>query len=168
LRLLFRLLFSQEECDRVAIASPQVEAVIRPVVEGMGFEYVGSEQAQQGQQQLLRVYIDKPAGIDIDDCAQVSHQLSGVLDVADPIRGDYTLEVSSPGMDRPLFSLLHYGRYAGARAKLRLHRPMDGQRNFQGELLGVDDGYIGILDDTRGEIWLDWADVERGRLQPDF
>ena len=88
---------------------------------------------------MLRVYIDSENGVGVDDCAKVSRQVSGVLDVEDPISGEYTLEVSSPGMDRPLFKLSQYQDYIGHVVQLRLRMPFDGRRKFKGVLNGIED-----------------------------
>jgi ribosome maturation factor RimP len=110
----------------------------RRVVEPMGYELVGARLHRQGNQAgLVRVYIDHPAGIKIDDCTAVSRQLSALLDVEDPIPGHYYLEVSSPGLDRPLLALDHFQRFAGKRARLRLTEKLMDRRRFEGVLLGV-------------------------------
>lgn len=121
-----------------------IQAIVRPVVESLGYELVGIEYLLQGKHGLLRVYIDTEDGVTVDDCQRVSHQLSGVLDVEDVIRGQYQLEISSPGLDRPLFTEEHFARFAGHMAKLRLAVPVDGQRKFKGVLLGVEDGKIRV------------------------
>jgi ribosome maturation factor RimP len=94
---------------------------------------------------MLRVYIDGPDGVTIDDCARVSRQISSVLDVDDPIRSEYTLEVSSPGIERPLYTLEHYRLFHGYPAKLRLRFPFEGKRKFNGVLAGVDDGDVLLI-----------------------
>lgn len=121
-----------------------IQAIVRPVVESLGYELVGIEYLLQGNHGLLRVYIDTQDGVTVDDCQRVSHQLSGVLDVEDVIRGQYQLEISSPGLDRPLFTEEHFARFAGHLAKLRLAVPVEGQRKFKGVLLGVEDGKIRV------------------------
>lgn len=121
-----------------------IQAIVRPVVESLGYELVGIEYLLQGKHGLLRVYIDTQDGVTVDDCQRVSHQLSGVLDVEDVIRGQYQLEISSPGLDRPLFTEEHFARFAGHMAKLRLAVPVEGQRKFKGVLLGVEDGKIRV------------------------
>ncbi|HFE37119.1 MAG TPA: ribosome maturation factor RimP, partial [Gammaproteobacteria bacterium] len=90
-----------------------LQSLVEPVVGSMGYEFVGVEYLSQGKHSILRVYIDQPAGITVDDCSKVSNQLSAMLDVEDPIRGEYHLEVSSPGMDRPLFTGAHFSQFIG-------------------------------------------------------
>jgi ribosome maturation factor RimP len=141
----------------------QVEKLIEPAVESLGYELVGVEYIQGGSDPILRIYIDAEQGIMIEDCERVSHQVSGVLDVEDPIRSAYLLEVSSPGFDRPLFKARDFERFAGARAKIVMKLPVDGRRNFTGELQGVEDG--NILIEVDGEVYaLPLAKVAKARL----
>jgi len=109
-----------------------LNTLIEPIVEGMDYELVGIEYLPQGKHSILRIYIDKSSGIDVDDCSDVSRQVSAMLDVEDPIKGEYNLEVSSPGLDRPLFTMKHFERFIGRQATLRLKMPIDGQRKFVG------------------------------------
>lgn len=140
----------------------------RSVVEPMGYELVGVEFFQRGTGgAILRVYIDADAGITLDDCTAVSHQISGVLDVEDPIQGHYDLEVSSPGLDRPLFSVAHYERFRGSRAKVKLVSKLEGRRNFEGVLGGVRDELL--LLEVDGEVReLPVAMIESARLIPEL
>lgn len=117
----------------------ELEELLRPVVEGLGYIFWGMEFSGQGRQTVLRIYIDKDEdGIHVDDCEVVSRQVSGVLDVEDPIQGEYTLEVSSPGWDRPLFRLEQFAAYAGENVQVRLRTPYNGRRNFKGLLKGIE------------------------------
>jgi ribosome maturation factor RimP len=128
-----------------------LDDIFQPVVEGMGFEYVGCELMGQGRHSLLRVYIDSPEskGVNIDECAKVSRQLSAVLDVEDPIKGQYQLEISSPGLERPLFTLEHYQRFVGSKVKVRLIAPIDGQKNFVGYLKSVDESMLVVHENEK-------------------
>ena len=145
----------------------QIEPLIEPVVNSMGYELWGCDFREGANKAFLRVYIDKQAGVSLDDCARVSHQLSGLLDVEDPIDKPYTLEVSSPGLDRPLLREAHYRRYVGHRIKLRLRWLVEGRRKLVGELLEVMDGNIRVTeDDAEYNIPLDA--VQRARLEPDL
>jgi len=114
--------------------------LIRPVVEGFGYRFWGIEYIAQGKDSVLRVFIESSSeeGTDIEDCAKVSRQVSSILDVEDPISGEYNLEVSSPGLDRPLFELEQYQEYVGAIVSLRLRVPFDGRRKFKGQLTAVE------------------------------
>ncbi len=126
---------------------PRLTALIRPAVEALGYELVGVEYRRGRKGALLRVYIDHREGVTLDDCARVSHQVSGVLDVEDPIVEQYDLEVSSPGLDRPLFEPEHFERFAGQRVRIRLSPPVDGRRKFTGVLLGIEDGQVRVDED---------------------
>ena len=146
--------------------SARLNALIGPAVEGLGYEFVGLQFMRQRRQSLLRVYIDSNAGVTLGDCARVSDQLSGLLDVEDPINGAYSLEVSSPGLDRPLFSEQHFERYRGARVRVKMSVPIGGQRNFSGTLDGCRDGAVILLRDGR-EHALPIEDVSIARLIPE-
>lgn len=142
----------------------------RSVVEPMGYELIGVEHLSRGSSQggaILRVYIDAEAGITLDDCAAVSHQLSGVLDVEDPIQGHYDLEVSSPGLDRPLFTVDHFERFPGQRAKVRLATKLEGRRHFEGRLAGVRGDRL-CLEVDGVILELPLALIESARLVPEF
>lgn len=133
--------------------SKKVEALtemLTPAVTACGFELWGIEFFQQGRHSVLRLYIDVPGGatepeegegngrgVTVENCSDVSHQVSGVLDVDDPIAGEYLLEVSSPGWDRPLFTLPQYERFIGSVAAVRLSAPLNGRRKFTGPIQGV-------------------------------
>jgi ribosome maturation factor RimP len=133
------------------------------VVESLGYELVGIEFLRQGKHGLLRVYIDTENGVTVDDCGKVSHQLSGVLDVEDVIKGQYRLEVSSPGLDRPLFKLAHFERFAGHQARLTLATPIEGQRKFKGVLQGVEDGKV-IVNVGENELVLSISAIDKANL----
>lgn len=145
----------------------QLQALLSPVVEALGYECWGVEFFSQGRHSLLRVYIDHENGILVDDCEKVSRQLSGVLDVEDPISVEYTLEVSSPGMDRPLFTLEQFSRYPGEQVKIKLRSPFEGRRNFQGILRGVEDQDIVLLVDDH-EYLLPVDMIDRASIIPRF
>jgi ribosome maturation factor RimP len=118
----------------------QIQTLIQPSVEALGYELWGLQMLNQGKFSTLRIYIEnRDNGITVDDCAKVSHQVSGILDVEDPISSKYTLEVSSPGLDRPLFSLAQYQAYIGSAVKVKLRVPFDGRKKFTGVLTGIED-----------------------------
>lgn len=139
--------------------------MLKPVVEGLGYEWVGIE--FDGHQRVLRIYIDTPDGIKVDDCSRVSYQISGVLDVEDPMPSRYQLEVSSPGMDRPLFALEHFERFKGQMARLQLTRALDGRRRFKARLLGVDDQDV-LLQDEQVSLRIPFDLIDKARLSPEF
>ncbi len=143
----------------------QLNEMFGPVVAGMGYEFVGLEYLSGASPAILRFYIDHEQGITVDDCAAVSRQISAVLDVEDPITGEYTLEVSSPGLDRPLFIAEHYQQFMGEKVKCKLRMPLDGRRNFTGKLLEADDEKITLsIDNDEFELFID--DIEKANLVP--
>jgi ribosome maturation factor RimP len=149
-------------------ADPKLAELVRDTVEPMGYECVGVDYATgAGGSGVLRVYIDHADGIGLDDCEAVSHQLSGALDVADPIAGQYDLEVSSPGLDRPLFELAHFRRFVGSQAQVRLLDKLDGRRRFTGRIVGVDGDDV-LLDVDGARTALPFARIESARLVPEF
>ncbi|HEJ1262394.1 TPA: ribosome maturation factor RimP [Pseudomonas aeruginosa] len=145
----------------------QLQALLAPVVEALGYECWGVEFISQGRHSVLRVYIDRPEGILIDDCEAVSRQVSGILDVEDPISGEYTLEVSSPGMDRPLFTLEQFAKHAGEQVKIRLRSPYEGRRNYQGILRGVEEQDVVVLVDDH-EYLLPINSIDKANIIPRF
>nr|VFK27341.1 MAG: ribosome maturation factor RimP [Candidatus Kentron sp. MB]VFK33607.1 MAG: ribosome maturation factor RimP [Candidatus Kentron sp. MB]VFK76279.1 MAG: ribosome maturation factor RimP [Candidatus Kentron sp. MB] len=114
----------------------RLSGIIEPAVTGLGYELIGVQYSPGWRRALVRIYIDHPMGIGVDDCERVSRQISGVLDVENPIREQYTLEVSSPGLDRPLFKLDHFQQFTGHRVRVKFYEPWAGRRNITGELLG--------------------------------
>jgi ribosome maturation factor RimP len=154
-------------------AENKLTKIVGSVVEPMGYELVGVEHFHRGTGgAVLRVYIDRCSGdrddgIGLDDCSAVSHQLSGVLDVEDPIPGHYDLEVSSPGLDRPLFTVEHFTRFRGRKVRLKLAAKIDGRRKLEGSIEGVREGTLLIaVDGETREIPL--AMVDSARLVPEF
>ncbi|AQX60975.1 ribosome maturation factor RimP [Pseudomonas syringae pv. actinidiae] len=117
----------------------QLQGLLAPVVVALGYQCWGIDFSSQGKHSVLRIYIDKEGGVLVDDCAIVSRQISGVLDVEDPISTEYTLEVSSPGMERPLFTIEQFASYAGEQVRIKLRSPFEGRRTFQGLLRGVEE-----------------------------
>ncbi|WP_167469009.1 ribosome maturation factor RimP [Pseudomonas reidholzensis] len=145
----------------------QLQALLAPVVEGLGYQCWGIEFISQGKHSVLRIYIDKEDGVLVDDCAKVSHQCSSVLDVEDPISAEYTLEVSSPGMDRPLFTLEQFALHAGEQVKIKLRSPFEGRRNFQGLLRGVEDQDVIVQVDDQ-EFLLPIDSIDKANIIPSF
>jgi ribosome maturation factor RimP len=141
--------------------------LLEPGVMALGFELVDVEVAGQGSRTTLRVYIDGPEGVTVDDCADVSRQLSAILDVEDPMPGQYLLEVSSPGLDRPLVKPADFRRFIGEEVKVQLHAPLNGRRRFKGRLLDVTDATVVVeVDKERFELAVDA--MERARLVPRY
>ncbi len=138
--------------------------MFEPVIESMGYELVGVEFNAGGGHGTLRVYIDREAGVNIDDCAAISHQVSGILDVEEPIKQAYDLEISSPGIDRPLFKLADFERFSGNTAKIRLAVALQGRKNFKGRLQGVVDSKLVAIEVDGERFDLPYADIARANL----
>ncbi len=138
--------------------------LFEPVIESMGYELVGIEFVGGGSHGTLRVYIDSDRGVNLDDCAAISHQISGILDVEEPIRQAYDLEISSPGIDRPLFKPADYERFAGETARIKLAVGLDGRKNFKGRLQGVTDAGSVLIEVDGENFSLPFADIARANL----
>lgn len=141
--------------------------MVKPVVTGLGFQLWGIEYFTQGRQSVLKIYIDAEGGVDIDDCARVSRQLGSVLDVEDAVKGKYILEVSSPGMDRRLFTMEQYDDYRGAEVKLRLRSPYNGKRKYTGRLCGIEDSDV-VLRVGDEEYLFPFEEVDKANVIPSF
>lgn len=145
-----------------------LERLLAPVVEAMGYEWVGMELHPRSTNALLRVYIDSAAGITVDDCQSVSHQVSGVLDVENPFSASYTLEISSPGLDRPLFELAHFQRFIGSEVRIHLRQLLNGRRKLIGNIARIEAGDVVIVDSTGQEWQVPLEQIEKARLVPQF
>jgi ribosome maturation factor RimP len=141
--------------------------LFEPVVNGMGYDLIEIEHFPNPKHGVLRLYIDKEDGITIDDCSDVSRQISALIDVEDPVRGQFNLEVSSPGMDRPLRRVKDFQRFTGSKVKLKTIMPFEGQRNFSGRLLEADEESVVIETDTE-EITIPMSALEKARVVPEF
>ena len=139
--------------------------LIKPAIEKMGYELTDIEVKTQGREQLISIFIDNLTGINIEDCEIVSRQISLLLDVENPISGKYTLEISSPGLDRKLTKLNHFKRFIGNELRIKLLRSMDGRRNFRGKLLAANKESIKVQVD--GQLYKLPIDlIEIARLVP--
>ena len=149
----------------------QVAELLAPTVGSLGLELLGIEYLPAPGGALLRLYVDLPQGADrqvgIEDCEAVSREVSAQLDVADPISGNYTLEVSSPGVDRPLFTPAQFARFAGEEAKVGLKLPQDGRRRLQGRILRVEGDTI-VFEVDGAEFPVGMDNVDKARLVPDW
>lgn len=149
-------------------ALTDIERLISPTISAMGYELWGCVFAPQGQQGVLRIYIDKATGITLDDCQAVSEQVGALLDVNAPLRGAYTLEVSSPGMDRPLMRRDHFERYVGHGVRILLRAPWQGRRKYSGQLQQVVDGKVILQGEDGGLVSLALVDIEKANVIPEF
>jgi ribosome maturation factor RimP len=140
------------------------QAIIGPILAGTPFELVGVECVGGGKHTVVRVYIDKPGGITLDDIVQLSREMSVVLDVEEPIQGHYTLEVSSPGLDRPLFLPAHFMQQVGQKVYLRArHAEAANRQNFKGVLLSADEKAVQV--DVDGQVYsFSYDDVEKAKV----
>lgn len=145
----------------------RLRALIEPVAQSFGCELWGVEISAVGGRQVLRVFIDKPDGVDIGDCERVSRQLDSLLDVENPIPGEYTLEVSSPGMDRTLYRQEQFRRFVGYEIAVRLRNAFEGRRKYQGTLTDVADEEITVVSGEH-EYLFPLAEVEKANLLPRF
>jgi ribosome maturation factor RimP len=145
--------------------SDRLKNLVEPVVTAMGYEAVGLE--FDARVQTLRVYIDRPEGITLDDCETVSHQLSGLLDVEGPISGKYSLEISSPGLDRPLFTPAQFQRFTGREVRLQTRLPLEGRRHFKGRILAADEEKV-RLEVEGAELEIPFGGIDVARLVPDL
>ena len=146
----------------------ELTPLFEPVVESMGYELVGVEFQGAGGHGTLRVYIDREQGVSLDDCAAISHQISGILDVEEPIKQAYDLEISSPGIDRPLFKLADFERFAGRTAKIKLAVDLEGRKNFKGRLQGVADARMVVIEVDGEAFYLPFADIGKANLVGEF
>ncbi len=142
--------------------------ILAPLVGDLGLEFVGIEFSPSAGSSLLRVYIDAPERpVTIEDCERTSREISARLDVDDPIPGRYTLEVSSPGIDRPLFTPAQFARFVGSEVKVGTALPIEGRRRFQGVLRAVDDERVTVDQDGK-EVAITHANIVKARLVPDY
>jgi len=140
--------------------------LIEPIVEGLGYECVGIDYNPHPKHGLLRIYIDSEQGILLEDCSKVSHQISGVLDVEDPVPGNYQLEISSPGEDRPFFKVSQFERFIGSTVLVNLYKPIAGRRKITGVIEKVDGDDITLQEE--GQLYLIPFDaMSKARLVPD-
>lgn len=145
----------------------QVEQLAQPIAEGHGVELVDVSYLSENGRWILRVSIDREGGVTLDDCQRVSEALSDELDRVDPIPGPYSLEVSSPGLERPLRRPREFERFRGRRVRVRSFAPIDGSRTWEGRLLGLQDGQV-VVETARGTVRVPLDQVARARLVAEF
>lgn len=144
-----------------------LEQMVSPVATALGCELWGLEYLTQGRYTTVRIFIDGPNGVSLDDCERVSRQVSSVFDVEDPIDGEYTLEVSSPGMDRPLYKEAQYVRYVGETISVRLRIARDGRRRFKGVITKVENGEVFLQVDNK-EVQLSIDVIDKANVEPRY
>ena len=149
-----------------------IEQRIREIAERVaaeqGLEFVHAEVGALGRSAAVRIFIDKPGGVTHEDCSMVSQHVGTILDVEDFIHSAYTLEVSSPGLERGLYKRADYERFAGHLAKLKTRQPIDGQRNFRGRIVGVEDNTVLFADKTSGRVTVPLEQIAKANLEIDI
>ncbi|WP_394753634.1 ribosome maturation factor RimP [Crenothrix sp.] len=144
-----------------------LSALIEPIIVGLGYECVGIDYSPHPKHGLLRIYIDSENGILVEDCTKVSHQISGVLDVEDPIKDEYQLEVSSPGADRPFFKVSQFERFIGSKVAVHLYKSIAGRRKITAEIVGVQ-GDVILLKDADQVFEIPFDAMSKARLMPEY
>ncbi len=153
--------------EKMKQAPEHLVNLIEPIVEGLGYECVGIEYNLHPKHGLLRIYIDSENGILVEDCTKVSHQISGVMDVEDPIQGNYQLEVSSPGGDRPFYKVSQFERYIGSTVLVNLFKAIDGRRKITGRIEKVD-GDVVTLQEGDQVFEVPFIAMSKARLVPEY
>lgn len=144
---------------------PLLQAHLAALIANMGYELWGCELQAEGHNMILRIYLDKVEGVTIDDCSFVSHQVSAMLDVEDPFSGRYTLEVSSPGINRPLFELAQYQKYKGETVKIRLREALNGRKQYKGTIISAnEDGICLSMEKNAQLLTIPFALIEKGNI----
>jgi len=156
-------------CDVVCgMRNEELTELLAPIVADLGLECLGVEYSPSHGNGLVRVYIEAAdRAVTVDDCEAVSRQVSATLDVHDPVEGRYTLEVSSPGLDRPLYTPAQFGRFIGGEAKIEVNLPLNGRRRFQGPILAVDGGTIALEQDGV-RVDIAHGNIHKARLVPEL
>jgi ribosome maturation factor RimP len=152
----------------VSASIDDIRKLLDPILDSMGLSLWDIEFQKQGPQWILRLYIDRESGVTLNDCESVSRDLSAVLDVEDSIPHAYTLEVSSPGLDRTLSKPEHYKRFTGSTVKVKTYQPINGQKVFRGKLLGMSDTSITVEAEGAGTIEILLTDIAKASLEVDF
>lgn len=145
----------------------RIKDIIRQQIEEDGYELLHVEMHSEGGSPILRIYVDSPAGITVDDCANISRKVAVLLDVEDPVEGKYTLEVSSPGIERPLFSEKDYLRFKGREIRLSTRNKIDNQRKFRGHIDSFENGVLKLASEGR-LVSIDFDEIKKANLVYDF
>jgi ribosome maturation factor RimP len=145
----------------------RIKGIAERVAQEHGLEMVHAEVGVIGRNAAVRIFIDKPGGVTHEDCSAVSHHVGTLLDVEDYINSAYTLEVSSPGLERGLYKRADYERFAGHLAKMKAREPVNGQRNFKGRIVGVQGDSVVFDDNTNGEVKVPLSSIVKANLEID-
>jgi ribosome maturation factor RimP len=150
-------------------AAVEIRRILDPILESMGLALWDMEFQKQGPKWLLRIYIDRETGgVTLSDCETVSRDMSAALDVEDIIPHAYTLEVSSPGLDRTLSTPEHFARFAGSTVRIKTYQPVDGQKVFRGKLLGMDEGMVNVELETKKVLGIPLSNITKASLEVEF
>lgn len=161
-------MFLHDENDERCLNERDLAKLLNPAISSLGLELIGVELALSRGSGTVRVFVDAPGRpVTIEDCEAASRELSAVLDVNDPISGRYTLEVSSPGIDRPLFTPEHFSRHVGETVKIELSLPIENRRRFQGAILKVEGEQI-TVDQDGAPVTIPHERISRARIKPDY
>jgi len=153
--------------DSLNLIADQIISLAEPILDEMGFELVDAEYLSEHGRWVLRLYIDKTDGITVDDCARVSREVEGIIDIKDIINNEYVLEVSSPGLNRPLKKEKDFIRVIGKKIRVRMRNPVDGRKNYSGRLKKYKDRDIYL--EVDGELMaLSRQDIEKANLVYEF
>jgi ribosome maturation factor RimP len=150
-----------------AVITGHVTDLIESILLELGFELVDVDYLSENGKWVLRIYIDKAGGITIDDCARISRELGDLIDIKDIVRHEYVLEVSSPGLNRPLKKEADFYRVVGKKIKVKMKMPVNGRRNFSGYLKDVRDHII-YIEDEGGLVTLSWPEIDKASLVYEF
>lgn len=146
----------------------EIEVLLSPVADGQGMEIVDVQYVKESGSRILRVFIDKADGISMDDCERMSHIIGAYLDDKDVLKESYMLEISSPGLNRVLKKAESFQRFCGENARIQTFNPINGQKNFFGEILGISDGKVKINDITNGTVEIEVSDIKKANLETDI
>jgi len=156
-----------EALNNKAVITGQITDLIESILLELGFELVDVDYLSEHGKWVLRIYIDKAGGVTIDDCARISWELGDLIDIKDIVRHKYVLEVSSPGLNRPLKKEADFARVIGKKVKVKMRMPVNGRRNFSGYLKDVRDHII-YIEDEGGLIALSWPEIDKANLVYEF
>lgn len=159
---------NEAHAQQMSGKAEEIQALLAPTVASIGLELLGVEFIPSGNSAVLRLYIDvEGRHVGIEDCEAASREVAALLDLEDPIASEYTLEVSSPGIDRPLFSIAQFARFTGEQAKVTMRLPQDGRRRMSGRIVRVEGDSV-VLADEKGEVSIAHENIEKARLVPDL
>ncbi|MEE9614397.1 MAG: ribosome maturation factor RimP [Thermodesulfobacteriota bacterium] len=142
-----------------------LRALAGPLVEGMGIELVDALYTTESGRRIVRLLIDKPGGVTVDDCSRVSREFGTFLDVEDPVQGSYSLEVSSPGLDRPLLKEGDFLRAVGLKVRIRTKLPIEGRKNFKATIDGIEGGMVALTDTEGRRLEIELSNIDRARCE---